>query len=273
MGQTKTAETKAAARSAENSTAVQLLARLGLAARGIVWLVIGLLAVQVALGSNAKADKNGALRAIADQPFGRVLLVVLIVGFLGYATWRLLAAAVGHLDEEPGRRRWTARGLSLFRGLVYLGLGASTAKFLVSGGGGDKTQPLTARVMAAGGGRVLVLAVGAGVVIVGIVMAVAAFGQRFEDELDMSAMPAPLRSATTVIGTAGLASRAFVVGLVGSFLFLAALHFRPQQAKGLDASLRTLAAQPFGRALLLVAAVGLLAFAVESAIEARYRKI
>ncbi|MCU1589091.1 MAG: putative integral rane protein [Frankiales bacterium] len=266
-------ETKDAAKKVENSTAVEWLARLGLFSRGVVWLVVGLLAVQVALGKKTEADKNGALKTIADKPFGHLLLVVLVIGFFGYAAWRLLEGAVGHRDEDAGRKRWTKRGTSLFRGAVYLGLAISTLKFLVSGGGNDKTQPLTARVMKAGGGRELVFVIGAGVVIGGLAMVVRAFRQKFEDKLDLGAMPARLRSATTFLGTAGIASRGLVFALIGWFLIDAAVRFNPDKAKGLDASLKTVAHQPFGRVLLFAAALGLLAFSLWSFIEARYRKI
>jgi fumarate reductase subunit D len=266
-------ETKRVAKKAENSTAVEALARLGLASRGVVWLVVGLLAVQVALGDQAKADKNGALQAIADKPFGHLLLVVLVVGFLGYAAWRLLEAAVGHTDADEGRERWTKRGASLFRGAVYLSLAISTLTFLSSGGGKDNTRPLTARVMSATGGRVLVFAVGAGVVIGGLVIGYRAFQQKFEDKLDVGSMPAWLRSATSVVGTAGLVSRGLVFALLGSFLVDAAVRFNPDKAKGLDATLKAVAHQPFGRLLLFLAALGLVAFAVWSFIEARFRRI
>lgn len=266
-------QVKATAREVEGSKTVTWLARLGLVSRGIVWLVVGLLAVQVALGSNKKADKNGALAAIKDQPFGAVLLVVLVIGFLGYAAWRLLEGAVGHRDQEEGRKRWTKRLASLFRGAIYLGLAVTTAKFLVSGGGSDKTKPLTARVMAATGGRTLVFVVGAAFVIGGGAMVVRAFKQKFEDNLAMGQMSPGMRSATRVIGTAGLASRGVVFALIGWFLCDAAVRFDPQKAKGLDATLKTVAHQPFGRILLLIAAVGLVAFALWSFIEARYRKL
>lgn len=266
------ADPKRAATKADTSAPVAWLARLGLAARGIVWLTVGLLAAQVALGSNKQADKNGALQTIADKPFGKLLLVVLVVGFLGYASWRLLEAAVGHTDED-GRERWTKRGASLLRGLVYLGLALSTAKFLVGGGGKDNTQPLTARVMKATGGRELVFVVGVGVVAGGLAMVVRAFRQKFEDNLDMARMSSWLRSATTILGTAGVAARGLVFALIGGFLVDAAVRFQPDKAKGLDASLKTVGHQPFGRVLLFAAALGLLAFSLWSFIEARYRKI
>jgi hypothetical protein len=225
------------------------------------------------MGGNDRVDKNGALHAIAEKPLGEVLLVVLAVGFLGYAAWRLLEGAVGHRDQEEGRKRWTKRGSSLFRGGIYLFLAGSTAKYVVTGGGSDKTQPLTARVMGHTGGRTLVFLVGAGIVVGGLAMAVRAFRQKFEDNLNTGKMPGPLRSATSVIGTVGLAARGLVFVLIGGFLVDAALRFDPNKAKGLDASLKTLAHQPYGPVLLLAAALGLLAFAVWSFIEARYRKI
>jgi fumarate reductase subunit D len=266
-------ETRQAAKKAENSNTVEWLARLGLVSRGIVWLTVGLLAAQVALGSSKQADKNGALQTIADKPLGHLLLVVLVLGFLGHGAWRLLDGAVGHTDEEAGRKRWTKRGTSLLRGLVYLGLAVSTLKFLVSGGGNDKTRPFTARVMKATGGRELVFLVGAGVFVGGLAMVVRAFRQKFEDNLEMARMPSWLRSATSLVGTAGVAARGLVFALIGGFLLDAAVRFQPDKAKGLDASLKAVAHQPFGRVVLFAAAVGLLAFALWSFIEARYRKL
>lgn len=266
-------DTERAARRAEESEVVEWLSRLGLASRGVVWLTVGALAAQVAMGSNKRADKNGALQTIKDQPFGEVLLLVLTVGFLGYAAWRLLEGSVGQRDEQDERKRWGKRIASLLRGLVYLFLATSTAKFVFSGGGQDKTEPLTARVMKATGGRTLVFLVGAGLIIGGLVMAYRGLRQKFEDLVALGRMPSWLRSATGPIGTAGLVARGLVLALVGWFLVDAAVTFQPEKAKGLDASLKTLAHHSYGRAALFAGAVGLLAFALWSWIEAAYRKI
>src|SRR4051794_33794515 len=177
-------DVKEAAREAENSTTVDRLARLGLVSRGVIWLVVGLLAVQVARGDNTQADKNGALRTIAAKPLGEGLLVLLAVGFLGYAAWRLLEGAVGHRDEDEEPKRWAKRIASLFRGGVYLVLAGSTAKFLVNQDSHDQTKPLTARVMSEPGGRSLVLAIGAGLLIGGIAMGVRAIRQKFEELIE-----------------------------------------------------------------------------------------
>ena len=261
------------AQEVHESQTVDWLARLGLFSRGVMWLVVGALATQVALGNNTHADKNGALHAIADKPFGELLLVVLTIGFLGYASWRLLEGAVGHRDEQDERKRWAKRLASLFRGVVYLFLAGSTAKFLFSQNGSDKTKPLTARVMAEPGGRWLVAAVGVGLVIGGIAMAVRGIRQKFEKLIEGWKMPDTLRSVTKVVGTVGLVGRGFVFALIGFFLIDAAYRFDPQQAKGLDASLKSLGGQPFGQVLLFAAAAGLLCFSLWSFIESRYRKL
>lgn len=265
-------EVKDVAREAQDSTAVSWLARLGLFSRGVVWLVVGLLAGQVALGDNKQADKNGALRAIADQPLGKVLLVLLVIGFVGYAAWRLLEGAVGHRDDD-GAKKWGKRLASLFRGGVYLFLAASTATFLLRGGGNDKTQSTTARVMAHTGGQTLVFVVGAGLVVGGLVMAFRGVKQKFEELIEGWKMPDGMRKLTKAVGTTGLVSRGLVFALIGAFLVDAAVRFDPHKAKGLDASLKTVAHQPFGRVLLIAAALGLVAFALWSFIEARYRKL
>src|SRR5688572_2612577 len=106
-------EAKDAAREAEDSAPVEWLARLGFCARGVIWLVIGVLALRIASGDSSRADKEGALEAIAGQPLGEVLLVVLLVGFLGYAAWRLLEGAVGHRDADAGQKRARKRLVSL----------------------------------------------------------------------------------------------------------------------------------------------------------------
>ena len=264
-------QTKSTARRAENSTSVDRLARFGLACRGLVWLIVGMLAFDAAIGGRAKADRNGALAVIKEQPFGEVLLAVLVAGFLGYAAWRLLQASVGHREEEDDKKRWGKRGASLFRAVLYAGLAVSTLRFLISSAGTDKTKPVTARVMAHSGGALLVGLVGAGLVVGGLVMAVRGLKQDFDRKL--KPVPGGFRTPVNVVGTVGLAGRGMVFALIGWFLVDAAISFDPNKAKGLDAALKTLAQEPFGQLLLVIAAVGLLAFGAWSFVEARYRKV
>jgi hypothetical protein len=240
-----------------------------------VWLVIGLLALRTALGHGARTDRQGALRALADEPFGEVLLVVLVIGFAGYAAWRALAAAVGHRDEQDQRKRAGKRVASGARALLYASFAVSTASFLLHGqqAKGDKTAPLTARVMQHTGGRTLVLLVGVAVVVTGLAMAVRAVKGKHDDQLDTGRMPHRLRDAASTVGAVGVGGRGLVVVLIGAFLVKAAVQFRPKEAKGLDASLQSLSQQPFGKVLLLLVVLALLAYAVWSFVEAAYRRL
>ena len=269
---TTTQDAKRTAVEAHNSEPVGWLARFGFTGRGIVYVVLGMLALEVALGHSARADKNGALAAIKDKPFGGVLLVVLAISFAGYAVWRLLDGLVGH-REDDGAKRLGKRVASFARGVVYAFLAFSTARFVVSPTGRDKTEPMTARVMGMTGGRTVVGVVGAALVIGGLVMAFRGVQQKFLKKLDLGSAGQGMRSAVKAVGVVGLAGRGLVLALIGGFLVQAAWTFEPDKAKGLDASLKTLADAPFGPVLLAAAAIGLLGFGLWSFVEARYRRV
>lgn len=260
------------ARQAEGSTPVEGLARLGLVGRGVLYALVGLLALQVARGHGARADRDGALAAVKDEPFGKALLVVLAVGFLGYAGWRALNAVVGHRDERSRRRRALERAGSLGAGLVYAALAWTTFRFATSHPSGDQTRPVTARLLALPGGPVVVGLVGAGVVVGGLWLLREGLGRGYLDRLDRS-LSGPVRTVAVTSGLLGEVGRGVVVCLVGAFLVQAAVTFDPGKAKGLDAALKKVASEPFGPVLLGATAVGLLAFGVWSLVEARYRRL
>lgn len=265
---TSTAEQTAS--DVQRSGPVEALARLGLAARGVVWLVIGLLALQVLLGHEESTDRDGALRAIADGPMGELLLVVLAIGFSGYALWRLLTAAVGYRDED-GAKRLGKRALALAKGLLYAFLAWSTVAFLAhQDRQGDQTSSRTAEVMSHSGGRLLVGVVGAVVVGIGIGLVVRAVLMKHEKKLESWRVPDAL--PVVGIGTAGLVGRGLVVALLGGFLVRAAVKFDPREAKGLDAALQTLSEQAFGTLMLAVAVASLLSYALWSFVEAAFRR-
>jgi hypothetical protein len=264
---------KGTARHTAASKPVKGLARFGLASRGLVYIVIGLLALQIALGRGGRADRNGALAAIKDQPLGGALLIALAVGFAGYAGWRLLQAAVGHRDVEQSRKRAVERIGSLVRAAVYASFARTTVEFITAGGGHDETRPLTARVMTLPGGRLLVGLVGLAVVGSGLYMAYRGIAKKFLERLDLASASATMRQLATLSGLVGQAGRGLVFCLLGGFLIESAITFDPDKAKGLDAALKTLASQPFGQLLLAASAVGLLAFGMWSFVEARYRKV
>ena len=261
-----------AARDVHGSRAVEGLARLGLASRGLVWLVLALLAASIVRGDQAQADQGGALRALSRTPFGQPLLLTLAVGFAGYAAWLLLSAAVGHRDEH-GRERALHRGKSLGKGLVYAALSVTTLQFLLRGSGGGSTSSRTAEVMSYTGGRTAVGLVGLVLVGIGIYMVVKGVRRKHAECLEQYRVPRALRRPAIAVGAVGYVGRGFTLGLVGAFLVRAAVRFDPQQAKGLDAALQAVVEQPYGRVLLGSAVVGMLAYALWSFVEAAYRDI
>ena len=262
-----------AARRAHRSDPAEWGARSGLVARGLLWLVVGMLAANVALGDRGShPSKSGALATVRDQPLGEVLLAALAVAFAGHAAFRLLEGTVGRRDEDDERKRWLKRAWSLCRVGVYGFFAVSTVRFLLGGGSSaENASKPTAEVMSWPAGRWLVGAVGAGVVIAGLVMVVRGVRQDFTDKLDLPSGTA--RTVVERVGTAGLAGRGLVYALVGGFLVDAAARFDPHRAKGLDASLRALTDAPMGPLLLWCAVAALLSFALWSFLEARYRSL
>lgn len=265
-------DVEAVARDVHESAAVEALARWGLVSRGIVYLVVGVLALSVLLGGDERTDRQGAVKAIADRPFGEPLLVALVVGFLGYACWRLLSAAVGHReDDEP--KRTGKRLLSLLRGGFYAFVAVSTIAFLLSQQTEeDKTPIRAARVLDTTGGQTAVFVVGVVIVGIGLGIAFRAARQKQEKRLESYRIPDRLRTAVTVVGIVGLVGRGLVIALVGAFAVKAAVRADAQEARGLDASLQELSEQAYGRGLLGVAVAGLIGYALWSFVEAAYRK-
>ena len=262
-----------AARDAHRSDAVERLARLGLASRGVVWTVVGLLALSVLTGGDERTDRGGALKAIAARPLGEVLLGVLVVGFAGYAAWQGLSAAVGHRTED-GAKRTGKRLASAAHALLYAFLAVSTGRFLVTHrSGGDPTKSTTAEVLSRPGGQALVGAVGLAVVVLGVVLAVRALQRKHVEKLERYRMPDAARGPATHVGTAGLLGRGLVVTLLGAFLLKAAVQADADEARGLDAALQELARQPYGAVLLATAVVGMLAYGAWSFVEAAYRRL
>jgi hypothetical protein len=261
-----------AARTAHQSKPVEVLARLGLASRGLVWLVLAFLGLSLVRGVDAQADQTGAFKALVDTPFGKPLLVVLAVGFAGYAAWLLLEAAVGRTSGDA-KDKWLHRGKALLKGLVYAALCISTLQFLARGAGSSTASSRTADLMSRPGGRTAVGLIGLVLLGVGLYLVVKGVRRKHADCLEHYRVPSALRRPAVLVGAVGYVGRGVTVGLVGVFLGKAAVQFDPQQAKGLDAALQTVAEQPYGRVLLGLTVIGVLAYALWSFFEAAFRDI
>jgi hypothetical protein len=255
------------------SQQLEWLARAGLAARGVNYAIIAILALKLALGDGGKAtNQQGAMRTIAAQPMGKVLLVVLAIGLFGYAAWRLTRAAIGHGRESSDDTKERVSGA--VSGVVYAALCVTAVQILVgSGGSSGHPDKAAGGVLQWPAGRWLVVL--AGVVMVGVAIEQAHKGlaRKFCEKSKTEQMGEGMRTFFTGAGVFGHLARAVVFALIGYFLAKAAIDFDPNKAVGLDGALAKLGQASFGPLVLGVVAAGLLAFAVYSALDARYRKV
>src|SRR6202161_3963345 len=175
------------ARRAADSPVARGLARAGLVARGVIYLLIGVIAALVALGrSGQQADQQGALQLLAGKPYGLVALVLLGIGFAAYALWRLSEAAFGVTGDGNGAG---PRLKSLARAVIYAFFGYQTFKIISGAGGGSQAaeqEALTASIMRHAGGRWLVGIVGLIIVIVGLVLVLEGIRRKFLKYLQLS---------------------------------------------------------------------------------------
>jgi hypothetical protein len=255
-----------------HSRAFEWLSRGGFVARGFVYAIVGVLAFRLALGGGGKlVDQEGVFHTVAHQPFGSLLLTLLAIGLAAYALWRLVRAAIGHGPE--GADRGADRVVALASGLVYAGLCVLALRVLMGSGSSTSPAKATGGVLGWPAGTWLVGI--AGVIFVGIALFQGYRGvtKDFLDDAKTETMGPATKAWIGWIGLVGYLSRMVVFGLVGVFLIRAALDFNPKAAVGLDGALAKLLHQPYGPVLLGVLAVGLIAFAVYSWSDARYRRI
>jgi hypothetical protein len=264
------------AKQAASSPWVEGLARFGLIAQGISFGLVGVLAIELALDRGGKAtDREGALRTIAKDGFGRVAVIVLAVGFGAYALWRLAQVILGHEVEEPGgKKKWTKRFTSLGKAAIYGSLCAAAVSVLVGeGGGGRKEEEATAGILGWPGGRWIVGAIGVAIGAAALWNLYRAVSGQYKESLKTMKMSSGELRWTTRIAFAGLMARAVVFGLVSWFFFNAAVDYNANKARGLDGALRKLAAQTYGDWILGVVAAGLFAYGVFCVIQSRYREV
>jgi hypothetical protein len=278
-----------AAQKAAGSRWVDRVSRAGLAARAVVYLMVGYLAGRIALSAAGvgqaatarPASGGGALEALAEHPGGRIALGLLAAGFLGYGLLALVQAGFRHQDvsnpvERRGKRLFFA-GVAL----VYAAFFVYTTSLLLRPGSGQQSASgsraqeteLTARVLSWPYGRLLVGTVGAILVVAGLGFAYQAVTTNFQDRLKRDRMRPAVWWTATVLGAVGSWARAVVLALVGVFVIAAAVTFDPGKARGLDTSLRTVAEQPYGPWLLGAVALGLVCYGGYVLLETVYRKV
>ncbi len=249
------------------------LARAGLVARGVIYLLIGWVALMLALGrSNQEVDQSGALQTLAHQPAGSAMLWALAIGFAAYALWRLSEVFWGAYGEGKKVGPRIASGI---RAIVY-GFFALTTVSVLHGSKSSQAnsqQDVTTRIMRHTGGRWVVEVAGAVVLVVGLSLAIGGLRKSFMKKLNTSHMSERTRHAVRTLGAIGTTARGIVFALAGGLVVEAARSFKPAKARGLDEALRTLRDQHYGAALLCLAALGLITFGIYGLCEARWRRV
>lgn len=267
------------ARSVATSREMTLLARLGYAMKGVVYIIIGWLAIQLAAGIGGKAtDQRGALQSLGQQPFGHFLLIIMGIGLLGYALWSLVQAIFDTEHEGKKAKGIVARLAFAAVGISY-GLLAIGAFRLVAGSGSagqsttTSTQDWTALLLKQPFGVFLVILLGLIVIGVAGYLAYRAYKVEFLKRLDLARVSAAVRKGVTFLGQLGYGAQAVVFVVIGLFLIIAAVQHNAAKAKGLDTALLALSQQPFGKFLLAIVALGFLAYGIYCFAEARYRYV
>ncbi|MFB7758072.1 DUF1206 domain-containing protein [Streptomyces sp. NPDC056121] len=276
---TGSAAARGQARRAANSKAVAAGARAGFVARGIIYVLIGVLSLRISFsdGGGKQADRGGAIAEIAGKPFGAALLWLLGAALAGMALWRLSEAAFGQTgpDGKKAHKRAMAAGRAVFYGFVSYSVLSYAAGNKSSGSGSsdEDSRDVTAKALDWPAGQWIVAVAGVAVAAAGVWMAVRALRRTFQEHLRMSAMSPKVRQTVTVLGVFGGTARGVVFAVAGGFAVTAAVQHNPGKAKGMDDTLRSFADSPAGPWLLVVIALGLMAYGALSWAGARWRKL
>jgi len=256
------------------SSAFEWLSRAGFVARGLIYGIIGVLALKLAIGYGGRlTNQQGALHTVAHQPFGKLLLTLVAIGLGGYSLWRLVRAGIGHGPE--GADSGFDRIAALASGIVYGALCALAIETLLGAGGGSAASPktTTAGVFGWPGGTWIVGVAGAVMIGVGLYQGYRGITKSFLDDSKVEEMNPRLKEWIGRLGLVGHLARMIVFGLVGIFLIRAAVDYNPRTAVGLDGALAKIVHASYGPLLLGIVASGLIAFALYSLSDARYRRI
>ena len=257
---------------------VEKLARFGYAAKGLVYAIVGVLAVMAAFTAGGRTtNTQGALHTIARQPFGQILLVLVAIGLACYMLWRLIEAW-----KDPENKGDDAKGIAtrfgyVLSGLAYGGLAVNATLLAFGSGGGSSggsssKQDWTARLMQQPFGQWLVGIVGAIVIGLGIYRLYEAYKVKFRKKLNIHELDPKQTKWIVNVCRFGIAARGVVFVMLGVFVLQAAYQSDASEVKGLDGALQTLARQPYGKFLLGIVALGLVAYAIYLFVQSRYRQ-
>lgn len=254
---------------------VKRLVRVGYAAKGVIYLLIGTLAVRVALGQGGKVtDSSGVLRTLVGQPFGYALLLVVAVGILAYAGWEIAQAVFDRRGKGSDAKGWLARTMTVIKAVVYGAVGVEAMRLVLGSHqqsqGADDYARATMRFP---WGDVVLGLVGLGILVYGLLQVWQAIQARFDDDLDHQFLRREGAGWVLSVGRWGIGARGVILLVMGLALARAGFGHRPSEAGGMAEALWTLFAQPYGNWLLAAVAAGLVCFGFFELLHARYARL
>ncbi|MGP5679480.1 DUF1206 domain-containing protein [Glutamicibacter arilaitensis] len=253
-----------AARQVAKNPWFERAARLGYAANGVLHATLGILAAVIATGGKAEADQSGAMRTLADQPFGMVLLWVCAIGALLLGLWSLAQA---FLPENKVRERIKHAATSV----SFLAVGFTFGRFAVGkpSDSGKTATSFSGEMMKSGLGRTLLIAIGIGLLVMAGYYIYKGVTRRFLKDLSGSRHSEVSRAIKTS-GMIGYPAKGVVLGTLGVLFIVATVQGDPKEANGIDGALKTIQDQPFGPVALIAIGVGLVCYAIYLVFRARY---
>lgn len=276
MEPTATHDVTARARRAGRSPWFGWAGRFGLAAQGVSFAIVAVLALMVATGHGGKtADREDALKTLADETLGGVLLVLVAAGFAAYAAWRFANAFLDREGEGDDPKGLGKRAGDLAKGLLYAALAIGVVRILFradeGSSGEQRAEEATAGVLGWPGGRWIVFAAAACVAVAALWNVYRGVTRKFEEDLELT--NSDVRRWVSRLGLVGLCARGVAFGIIAWFLAKAAYEYDPDEAVSLGGALHKLASATYGGALLGAVAAGLLAFGLFCVAQARYRDV
>jgi hypothetical protein len=258
---------------------VKRLARFGFYTKGVLFIVIGILAILLVIGleGGKLADPTGAMGTIAQKPYGKFLLMVFVVGAIGHGVWNILRGAA---DVDDAGKDWKGiikRIISIGVGIFYVGLAWSAWSIIftaqVSAENGEVSQTLAAILLALPLGTILVLIIGLSVIGAGIHECYSGMTGKFQENFRLWEIEGNHLKFITILGALSFTARALILAMMGYFFITAAIYYDPNEAVGIDGALLTLSQSYFGKILLFITAVGVVCHGILAFYEAKYRRI
>ena len=277
----KIEETIKAAEETVRHPLIKKLARLGFYAKGFLFIIIGMLAVMVAVGQKGGelTDPSGALERIAQVPYGRILLMVFVVGAIAHGAWNILR---GVADVDNAGNKWQGifrRVIAAGVGIFYLFLAAIATNIIVAERGedvaenGEIPRTLAAFLLALPLGSILMTLIGLGIIGAGVHECYSGLTGKYQESFKIRVLSDNQRRVITLLGVLSFTARALILALMGYFFISAAFYYNPDEAAGIDRALAVLAQRNYGKILLFITAAGLVCHGILSLYEARFRRV